>query len=380
LWSDATAYDAGHFLMVPLHAAFALGRRDWEQEFSDHFTRFVSVGLAGRTHATDRLARAQYLYLASRFVVLAARANRAELIPPGLVTLLQHELENSWQRDSVGSWDRGFAGGLRERVDWKLGARTWPRSYYRAIDDLECYQFAIAADLRSYELAQGGAKGSTAVVRDVLDHARRAFEQRVSPLPDGGWLFQPGVWADHPDFLYAGQEQKVPGMPAAPLRDVAEDASHSFRFPLWLTSLIEAYPSGSADRAYYEGLRRGLARQFLADVLVRPTPDFAGYRITNFMDGRNGVYRWGYQGRRDWGVGPYELSASLTLGWWAFLADDSVRPVYRDLASRFPLGPQVLRLYVGGPTAASTRDPRRIIAESWADNLRELIVRLAALL
>ena len=42
LWTPGTAYDAGQFLMVPLHAAFMDRRRDLEEQFSAHFTRFIA--------------------------------------------------------------------------------------------------------------------------------------------------------------------------------------------------------------------------------------------------------------------------------------------------------------------------------------------------
>jgi hypothetical protein len=376
LWADATAYDAAHFLMVPLHAAFALHDARWQSQFAAHFARFAVSGFQGRG-AAGREPRLQYLYLASEFAVLAADARRGDLIPQDLLDRIYAGVAQNWQEDTVRGWPR--SGIIRDRLAWKLSVRNPPHSYYRVIDDAERFLFGIAADLRAYELASGVTDRRSPVVTEILAAARSAFEQRGVAQVDGGWLFQPGVWSDHPDYAFAGQPAKVEGMSRSPVPDIAEDASHSLRMPLLLTSLMNAYGPGDSARAFYERARVGLARQFLAHVLVPPSAALPGYRITNYLDGRNGVYRWGYRNRGpDWGYGPYELSGSLTLGWWAFLGDSAVASAYHDIAVSFPLAPAVLALYARGTPHRDSRDPRYIIRDSWANGFKWLIVRLAA--
>jgi hypothetical protein len=379
LWSDSSAYNAAHFLMVPLHAAFSVRDAARQTEFAAHFTRFLSNGFDSPGSRTNRLVRLQYLYFASRFVVLAAESGRTDLIPTGLVDRLYNLLEWVWARDTAFGWDRAFPGGVRERLEWKLTARNPARGYYRAIVDAERFLFGIAADLRHYERATGRMQSRSTVVLEVLSAALRSFEQRGVPQPDGGWLFQPGVSTDYPDYAYAGQPAIIAGMARALVPGIAEDASHSFRMALLLTSLIGAYAHGEATRAYYQDIRRRLARQLLGHVLVPPSADFPGYRITNFMDGRNGVYRWGYRNRGpEWGYGPYEVSGSFLMGWWSFLADSAVTAVYRGIAESFPLSAPVLSLYARGAPHPDSHDPRHIIRDSWANGLRLLVVRLAA--
>jgi hypothetical protein len=129
---------------------------------------------------------------------------------------------------------------------------------------------------------------------------------------------------------------------------VAEDASHSHRSPLWLRSLAGGAPGGSPERAYYRALARSLEEQFFARVLEPPSPEFDAWRIRNFMDGRNGLYRWGYPSLGpEEGYGPYELSGTLLHGWWAFLPGDRTRRLYRDLSQRFPLSDRSLAIYSG---------------------------------
>ena len=42
LWTEDESYDAGHHLMVPLHAAFRLRESDWQHAFADQFGRFAT--------------------------------------------------------------------------------------------------------------------------------------------------------------------------------------------------------------------------------------------------------------------------------------------------------------------------------------------------
>ncbi len=380
LWRSEWAYDAGHYLMVPLHGAFILHAEDWQRAFADQFTRFV--GASPPTPGDNaRLARLQYLYLASRYLVLATREGRPEFVPPGLSTMLARSLEDLWLRVPAWQWDRvPFAGGVRERALWKLGDPVTPYRFYRAIIDEECFLFGIAGDLRQYERLASPPDQWSSVVSEVLEVAGTVMAARVQRTDLGGWLFQRGLWADHADYAYAGQPAEIPGMLPAPLSDVAEDVSHSTRWPLWLTSLIEAYAPGSERRAVYARLRHGLRRQFVTSVLVPPGDEFRLYRTHNFMDGRNGVYRWGYvtQGENS-GYGPFELSGTLTLGWWAFLGGGEIERLYEETALRFPLEPSALALYVG-PNTARTRHPLMSDPASYQNGLRHLIVRLAALI
>ena len=343
LWTDMYAYDAGHFLMVPLHAAFLNNQEVWQIQFAQHFQRFVKAYLKYVTR--NRLSRLQYLYLASRFLVLAAEKKKQGLIPSQLHSILYTEIKNFWQKDPAWQWNRTpFLGGIRERVLWKLNHKNVKKSYYRAIIDETLFVFAIAADLYTYERLSGVKNSS--ILTDILNVAYRVFQQEVVYQPDGGWLFQPGVWTDHPDYAYAGHKKKIPSMKPLPIPGIAWDSSHSHRFPLWLTSLAGAYPPRSKEYIFYNNLKKGLEKQFFGKVLVPPTKDFAGYRMRNFMDGRNGIYRWKYitLGKNN-GYGPYELSRTLLLGWWVFLGTSRIFKVYKDIANSYPL-PSLEIVYV----------------------------------
>ena len=250
--------------------------------------------------------------------------------------------------------------------------------YYRGITEHDIFVITIAAELKKYERLTGTVEARTAVLNDVLQIARTMFEQFVVSKPDGGWLFQPGVWSDHPEYQYAGNPELAPNLQKMPIDDIAEDSSHAIRWPLWLKSLMEAYPVGSPDRGYYQNLMNGLEIQFMEHVIVAPTADFNAYRTTNFMDGRNGVYRYSYytagSGK---GYGPYGVSATIYYGWWTFLNSDRTRAVYDYMQSRFPLTDAIVTAYVG-PNTSRVRHPLEMLPAAFQNGIKELLTLLSA--
>ena len=204
------------------------------------------------------------------------------------------------------------------------------------------------------------------------------FDQEVSPTDVGGLVLQPGAWTDHPDYEYAGHTEMVPGMPRSPVSGIAPDSSHSHRLPLFLSSLAEG-GRNSGEEMLYRALKAGLAEQFLAKVAVPPSESFGAVRLTNFMDGHNGVYRWGYQTIGEGsGYGPYELSGTFNLGWWAFLGDTRVRDLYVTQVSKFPLPEAVIDTYLGpGRNSLREQNLRITSPECYRNGMRELLVRLA---
>jgi len=61
LWKDNYIYDAGHFLMVPLHSAFNSGNREWITEFIEFVNRVIFAYTNGEV-SQKRLARLQFFF------------------------------------------------------------------------------------------------------------------------------------------------------------------------------------------------------------------------------------------------------------------------------------------------------------------------------
>jgi len=380
LHSGPQAETVGTTMMLPLQAAFKLRDAQWQHAFADHFTRLVANP---SSLPSEDLGRVEYLYLASEFLVLTRQTGQPELVPPGLPELIFSEMRNvwsvkpAWQFDGAGP---AFRGGVRDRTLWKLNTRRVAKSYFREINDVDLFVFAIAADLKAYVGTPTQRAAWAGTLGDVLAIARRVFTQEVAWQPDGGWVLQPGVWTDHPEYAYAGNSGIRPGMRPIPVPGIAPDSGHAHRFPLWLTSQMRAYTSGSDEYRFYERLRSGFEKQFYNRVLVKPSKDFPCYRMTNFMDGHNGVYRWEYPGLgKNSGFGPYGNSYALLVGWWVFSDTAEMRAVYKDLLATFPWPKECIEVYLG-PTAPGGRPPSAFDPGSSSMRLWHLDVWLDTLL
>jgi len=382
LWTELYAYDAGHFLMIPMHAAFKYNESQWIEQFADHFARFVDQYYKNYDNiVTNRLNKLHYLYLLSQFMVLCEKTNNEKLIPSNLVNILNNEIYNIWMKEPAWQWARKpFEGGIKERLKWKLETKEVDKSYYRAVIDEELFTLAIAADLLTYEnRVNVVSKKINDFKNEIIEYAFKVFSQEGLWREDNKWLFQPGVWYQHPDYAYAGNNKKINNLKPSLIEDIAMDSSHSHRFPLWINSFIDAFEIvDSNKKEYFIGIRNGLEKQFYENVLVKPSKVFRGYRTKNFMDGRNGIYRWNYptQGEGN-GYGPYELSGTLTLGWWCFLRSERINEVYTEIANMFPLPENVIEVYVGPNTS---RERHKLVKspDVYYNGVSELVVRLAS--
>jgi hypothetical protein len=368
------SYYTGELMMVPLHAAFARKDTAWEQDFADHFLR-LSQSHVTLTDVT--LSRLQYLYLASQFIVVAKNAGCSDLIPKGLPDFIFDEIRTVWYDEPASQYAHPPFKGMKERVLYKLDHPHLEKNYYRAILDAEYFEFAIAADIRNY-FGLGRAAGES-TINDILAIAERTSKQEIAHTSSGGWVLQPGVFSDHPDFLYAGNPRLAPGLRPAPVRGIGWDSSHFGRWALFLRSLINAYAPGSPERSFYSDLENGLNSQFFDRILVPPSADFPCYRLNNFTDGSNGVYRWGYatMGPNN-GYGPYQVSGALLVGWWSFLGTDQVHAMYRKVADQYPWPPACVDLYLGPTVGGHARTQSEIDASASVMKLRYLLVRLAS--
>jgi len=374
LWKERDAYDAGHFLMIPLHIAFISQDHNKINDFSTFFKNFTEKHSQDNFEFLNTLTKLHFLYLASEYLTLANAYHVA--LPPELPSIIVESLKSIWYQPAW-QWkecgrDLSFKN-MNERIEWKLQNIEVPYSYCRAIIDEELFTFAIAADLKTILKDK-----SPKFIDEIIDVSYKVFKQETVFLDTERWLFQPGVFTDHRDYVYAGWNKIEPDLHKNPIPGIARDTSHSHRFPLWLISLQKGFTAQKEDERakYFSKLQQGLSKQFLEKALIPPSNEFPNYRTTNFMDGHNGVYRYGYitQGKGR-GYGPYELSGTMLLGWWSFLPEKSIRDVYCYISSRFPLSEKEIKTYLGPDT---TRDRHPLIKgrAQFENGLLELITKL----
>lgn len=376
LWQKEEAYDAGHFLMVPMHAAFKVNKKEWLMQFDEHFERFIDSGANMIKTEDARLTYLHYYFLLSRYIVLSAENEHGENQRLDIIAnFLYDEINKIWLEAPAWQWDsEPFNGGMRERIMWKLKNTNTTQSYYRAIIDEEMFTFCIAADLKKYYSYK---KERYNLLDDISKVAFHVFESESNFDNKGHWLFQKGVWADHQDYLYSGytKQANIKNQPKQ-VYNIAEDSSHFHRFPLWITVLRDSFSKDSVEYSYYQKALLGLEKQ-LFDFVLTYSGKYNGYLLTNFMDGNNGVYRWDYLTNEENGYGPFELSGTFTIGWWTFLNTNRIKQVYLDISNTFPLNEELVEIYTG-PNTSRARNPLTALPDCYSNGFIELITKLAS--
>jgi hypothetical protein len=332
LWEENFIYDAGHFLMIPMHYAFSEHYQLGIKEFEAHFTRFL-INYKEDPKANDK-ARLHYYYLLSQYINLMQFNGIKNNNLPKIESFLEQQLEDYWNKREAWHWSSHKFKGMKERLIWKLDAplETDEKKFYRFIFDDEKFMFAIAADLYSFKKHQNRPINNT--IKEILDFGYTTFKRKIQFQKDGSWLMQPGVLSDHPDYQYAGYNVKSRHIAAQPVQNQSEDSSHSFRYALWLKSMNRAFVEIDSSKAnYFLRLEKGLAQHFIKNILKKPTKDVPYYHLTNFMDGTNGLYCWkNTDSSQDFnGYGPNELSFSLVVGWWSFLESNQINKAYSQI-------------------------------------------------
>ncbi|MED4553645.1 hypothetical protein P9305_13025 [Lysinibacillus capsici] len=376
LWNERDRYDAGHFLMVPMHYAFQSENTEMIELFQKHFGAFLKTGKNEIDISDDsqRLSILHYYYLISRYLILSENIDlsyEVKILNKELNQYLLKEINKIWVEIPAWQWDSPyFEEGMRERVLWKLENKEVDYSYYRAIIDEELFTMAIAADL--YQL-----NSEDRMLLDIVNIAYKTFKSEGHFDESNRWLFQIGVWDDHPDYAYAGYLNKENIKKQSPITDTAMDSSHFHRFPLWVKSLEDAFLEKTKENEMFSRINKGIEKQLFEKVLVVPSQKEPFYKLTNYMDGTNGLFRWDYSTSKGDGYGPSELSGTFFIGWWTFLGSDRIKKVYEDVYHSFPLSDQAIKLYVGPNT---TRDRNAYIAdpESYYNGYKELLALLAS--
>ena len=78
----------------------------------------------------------------------------------------------------------------------------------------------------------------------------------------GGWLIQPVVRSDHPDYAYAGNVTITPDIQPKIRENISWDSSHSIR----MAALVNSFLRGQnleEDRALFYARREEIANQLV---------------------------------------------------------------------------------------------------------------------
>ena len=339
LWKTTTSYNAGHFLMLPMYVAFENNNTEWKKDFANHFKRYVDSG--SNDMGKTLLYKIQYYYLASEYINLCHQNQEDSLIPERLYEIIYTEIHNTWLKDRIWNWrhpdyKKTSFRNMRSKVIWKLYNQSISeRTYQTAILDEEFFTIAIAANLKKY--LKNKDNTSDGLLDDMVQIGYEAYTKRVEFNSYGGWTIQPGYWSNYYDFLYAGNTIVKDTLLKSPINTIAEDFSHSMRYPCWINSMMNAYDSASNEYNYFTKLKIGLVTQLFTKIIVAPSDLYPEYQATNYMDGNNGVYRFQYNGRKG-GIGPFQLSGALQMGWYSFLDSKRINAITEHIATTGNLG------------------------------------------
>lgn len=376
LWSERDAYDASHVLMIPMHFAFVTDDVEGVKQFENLMARFARQELSG-----GQLNQAQWIYLVSRYLALRAEFNWDFTASDRyLARRVAAWLHNKWMFDPAYQWERLPLFGEKERFQLILDkSNSWPLSYYPAITDYELFLFAAASDLiyvrrKKAEVDFSAMQNVEGSIEEMARAGITAVRQRGTFTKDGGWLFQVGIWTDHPDYRYAGHSKIRNDLEEKRIVGISEDSSHSHRWPLFFRSMISASGDRKEDKDLLFNAYSGFSRQFVEKVVFFCNNSVL---LKNYMDGSNGLYRYKYAtvgSNEALGYAPSTLSGILGEGWYPFLIGTS--EVYDVYVRSYPLRPDIIDMYVG-PNTTRARNPMFVWPDFFMNGFSELIARQA---
>lgn len=379
IWNERDVDDLPEFLMVILDYAFKKQDVEITADFTALFKNFLQKDAHLILKDQSPRVQMQFYYLISEYIIAMNALNSEKdgqdiqnLIDLSLHYLLEFWNAPSWQWAECGVSE--FKGGQIEKLRWQIDTIFPKQSYCNALNDDSHFAIALAANLKfiqrttTYKFQGNGLQN----INQVISLGHEIYQKYIVFLGSNRWLMQPGVLWDHPDYLYAGHRLKIPNLDPSPIRSVAGDSSHSFRMPKFLVSLKRVSES-QEQKEYYQKLIDGLAEQMLKSVIVYPTEDFNNYRTTNYMDGVNGLFRYiYYTNAPNLGYGPFELSGSFLIGWWAFLDNPTITQIYCDISSRYPLSDLQISTYLG-PDTTRERHPLIKGKNQFSSGLLEIV-------
>lgn len=346
LWDDINSYDAGHTLLVPMYYAFSTNDKEKIEEFHQLFSRYADYLVDNNyDYKYWDLNHMQFNFLASNYINLCVKYDSVKRVPKALLDYLYDEafyyslLKREKYKKSESPNYNAFVAIKR---DFELG---------KPISDLYQYHIVLLLNLKefsnsgNYELSENRNKK----IEDALDLINIIYEDGVTFVDNDRWLMSVGAWDEHKDFAYMHYDEILDDMVPEVQENTTWDTSHFARVPVFLQIIRRANYGNDEKVKYYDKLISGLSNQFQNVVLIAPDKSNNYYRTTNYMDGRNGLFRYDYATQKNNAYLPYQLSGTITLGWWSFLGGN-MQDIYGEIYKTFPLSDDAIKTYVGPNT------------------------------
>lgn len=196
-------------------------------------------------------------------------------------------------------------------------------TYCNAVSDTNMWIIAAAAEMLAADSRSSLITLTSAQTRELRDHVSlgtRLIQSRLTETsltnfadrPVKGYVFDQGMWRDHPDFAYAGYTEATYPTEAnkkiSPL--VGWDFSHSRRFVNVFNTLHDTL-SVTGQSFPDDTVLIRLANQVTYQIFNK---DFNRPLFTNFWDGTSGWYRVGYNNRSRFGYAPHVFSVVFLTG------------------------------------------------------------------
>ncbi len=380
LWLTRDKYDVSHALMQPMQYAFESQQDEKIQELEAFFLQLDTY--FEDAISESRGANTQFMYFVSEYLVFQNK--REELT--GIDLSLHNKLQQ-WLIDFFNApawmWAQEPFSDLLARTSWKLSTANPNYSYYRAMFDEDLFAFGILSNL-IYLQENSVPLDSESEFEQLVEAAQPLLQQMLqqeivttNTESESVWLFQPGVWWEHPDYAHVGHLELAEELPEARMENIATDSSHMHRWPIWLKSYKRAFTDDDAMLEYIESMELALVQQFNNLVYVPRVETFGAPRINNFFDGHNGVYRYQYETQGESGYGPFQLSGALYSGWYGNLefADEFVADIKFLLANGMQLSATEIETYVG-PNTTRERHPLFTRPDYFTNGMAELNLRV----
>lgn len=340
LYDSRDAYDTCHYMMIPMHYAFQTENAEYIEMFKKNMEEFANMSATDKKgfENVSEVDRIQYMYFVTEYMYLCTEAgidvdDKLFEYAYEIMETYVYSYKGSWESpaDYQNMWE--LLDGLLDGVGYANG-----KSYEHVITGNDVKILAILCDLKYvYEKDRPGVTCRQEIFDNAVTYINKIMDSQVTWYEDGTWQFQVGAWKDYPDYQFAGidnPEDIKEGVDYT-LDNCVADSNHFMRYPLYLRS-YERVQSKQEKKEEYQTLILGLGKTFTEKVLIDPDEDCSYYRLTNYMDGGNGLYRYGYH-EDAVGYAPYQQSSEFLLGWWAICGNEEISQAYEYTAKRFPL-------------------------------------------